>query len=387
MRHFCAQGGMKRHYSRNKNLCILIFGLSFFFVNTSMNAQDEMHPDSLRLRAFIYPLGYYSPETRLGLGAAGAINLKFSFDPQTPASQIGFGFGYTQNDQYTVGLPFAFYSFRRKHSVTGELSFNRFNYLYYGIGKGNEKGENWSYDLHYDLFRINYLWQVKSHYFIGARWWYENDKGIQFRDSLVDQNNVSGMLGGVSSGPGLVFSYDNRDNIYFSQKGWYVELVAQDQSSWWGSDFSFNRYRFDVRHFHPMQKNLILANQFFGDFTAGDVPFGQLAMLGSGRRGRGYYMGRYRDNHLLLYQGECRWLLGQKWGFTAHWMYALLADRLSDFDFRHDHAAVGFGMRYVFDTESRSTIRLDMSLPLDRGVYIHEPDQALKFYFSVNEAF
>ncbi|MBX7052171.1 MAG: BamA/TamA family outer membrane protein [Flavobacteriales bacterium] len=378
---------MKSLYSGNKIYRILILGLMCAWSCTSGISQVNNGGDSLSMKALVYPLGYYSPETRLGLGLAGAINFRLNQDSVTPSSQIGFGFGYTQNDQYAIGIPFAYYSRHRRHSISGELSFNRFNYLYYGVGRDNEKGKQLTYDLQYDLFRINYLWQIKSHVFIGARWWYENDQSIDFREKLVVGDRVSGMNGGISSGPGLVFNFDNRDNIYFSRKGWYIELVAQDQSSIWGSDFMFNRYRFDLRQFTPIQRNLILASQLFGDFTTGDVPFGQLAMLGSGRRGRGYYMGRYRDHHILLYQGECRWLLNQKWGFTAHWMYALLSDRISDFSLRYDHAAMGFGMRYVFDDASGSTIRLDMALPIDRGVFIHEPDNALKFYFSVNEAF
>lgn len=383
MRHFCAQGGMKRPHSRNKIFCILVLMMSMMSVQRDLWSQH----DSTGFRALVYPLGYYSPETRLGLGLAGVVNFQLNADTITPVSQLGFGFGLTQNDQYTLALPFAYYSKKRKHSFSGEWSSNEFNYWYYGTGAGNESGERVRFDMRYVLFRLNYLYQIKRHYFIGARWWHQNDKRIEFYDTLSHSSDVSGLEGGVSSGPGVVLNFDNRDNIYFTHSGWYAELVVQDQSAIWGSDFQFNRYRFDLRNFTPIKKNLILANQIFIDLTTGDVPFNQLAIFGSGRRGRGYYMGRYRDRHLMMYQGEGRLLLDKRWAFTAHWIYALLSKDMGSISLKNDHASAGFGLRYIFDQNSRSTLRLDLSLPIDRGVFIHEPDNAIKFYFSVNEAF
>ncbi len=335
-----------------------------------------------------YPLGYYSPETRFAVGIGGAVNFRMNkSDSIAPVSQIGLGGGITQNRQATVAIPFALYFSERKHSVTGEFSYNDFSYNFYGVGGGNYNGEKSVYELQYTVMRANYLFQFHPRFFAGARWWYQKDVIQSFTDNPEISNEFAGRAGGTSSGPGVMMMFDSRDNIYYAQKGLMVELVYHNQQSIWGSDFRFNRYRFDVRHFLPVTSSWTLASNFFGDFTSGDVPFGQMAALSSGNRGRGYYQGRYRDKNILLYQAELRGMLDERWGVTAFCNYGILSSKMSDFNFQNDHTAVGFGVRYAFDKRNRSNVRLDIAWPLLNGVYIYDPNEATKVYLTINEAF
>lgn len=353
----------------------------------SASAQQK----TLRKNSFIgYPVGFHLPETRFGIGAVGAyhfyINKK---DTLSPASSAYLGFAATQNKQLLFSLPFHLYWNERKHSLSGELSYNDYFYNFYGIGGKNTEGIHEKYKVDFALFRINYLRKVKKNLFIGARWWYEDYRVGDFEKSLwLTSGAFLGGRGSVTSGPGIVMLYDSRDNIFFSSKGNYLELVVHQQAKQWGSEFSYNRYRFDARNFLSLAEKWSLANMLFGDFVVGDVPFSQLASIGSDKRMRGFYPGRYRDNLLLLYQGEMRGYFYKRWGASLFWNYALLADNPQHLSFYNDRASIGTGLRFAFDKEKKTNIRLDTALPLGSGFYRnHKSGNPFIFYLAINEAF
>jgi len=257
---------------------------------------------------------------------AAAYNFYFNQkDAQSPPSQILSRLVYTQNRQIQFSIPFNLYWHKRKHTLSGELSFNNFSYDFYGVGAGNAEGISEKFNVRFPLFRINYLRKILPRVFIGARWWYEDFRVYNHELSpWLTSGAFIGGKGNTTSGPGLVALYDSRNNVYFTRKGIYLELVAHDQAKHWGSEFSYQRYRFDGRYFYRFDgryffeilKGWTLANMAFGDFVTGQTPFSQLPNIGSDKRMRGFYPGRYRDNNLLLYQGEMRGYFYKKFGAT-----------------------------------------------------------------------
>jgi len=367
-----------------------IFRLLFGFnLMVSAVISSPAQEKKLRKTPFIaYPLAFYSPETKAGIGVAGTINFKSDLlDSLTPASQVSLGFAYTQNRQTIFSLPFALYSKHREHTILGEYSYNDFSYYYYGTGPGNEKGVSEKYKVKFPLFRINYYKRISNSIFIGARWWYEDYNIKSFESNELLLTKTPGRSGGTTSGPGIVFLFDTRDNLYYSLKGDYLELVYQNQSSLTGSDFFYDRYRFDYRHFHPINKNQSVCFQAFGDFISGNVPFNQMPGIGAGRRGRGFYEGRFRDKNIILLQGEWRARLDNKLSAALFFNSALLAEKASEFYLAESHLSAGCGLRYMFDVQNKTNVRLDIAFPLDGKDYIYNPEGTMKVYFTVNEAF
>lgn len=361
-------------------IAALLFGLF-------LHAQDTLR----KKNSFIaYPIAFYLPET--GFGGGSAMAYYFHIDKRddiSPSSQIQLGFAYTQKGQVIFSLPFNFYWDERKNTLLGEIAYNDFSYNFYGTGEGNVQGFSERYKVRFPLFRLSYLRKIKESVYFGARWWYEDYRIHHFEESpWLTSGNFTGGRGGVSSGPGLIFLYDTRDNIYFSSKGKYFELSFQDQANHWGSEFAFQRYRFDFRQFTSLSENWSLASMLFGDFLNGSVPFSQLASIGGEKRMRGFYPGRYRDMNMLLYQGELRGIVSKRWGANAFWNYALLSDKLNNFSFRNDHLAAGLGLRFAFDKEKKTNIRLDAAVPIGSGAYKHGfTSNPFIFYLTLNEAF
>jgi outer membrane protein assembly factor BamA len=338
----------------------------------------------------LLPIGYYKPETGVAIGAATAFNFYIQpADKISPASQVQLSAVFTQKGQMSLALPFNVYWQERKHTIIGQLEYNDFNYDFYGVGANNTEGISENYHVRFPLFRINYLRKIKPQLFVGIRWWFEDYQIYRKEESpWLTSGNVAGGNGGVSSGPGLVALFDSRDNIYYSTKGYYLEVVAHDQAKYWGSDFAFQRYRIDARGFHSLTSKWSLGTMLFADITTGNVPFNQLAGIGSDKRMRGFLYGRYRDNALLLYQGEVRGYFYKRWGATAFWNYAVMGQAIDKLSFHHDHLSAGLGLRYAFDKEKRTNIRLDVSTPIGTGVFNNiQHKNPFVFYLTLNEAF
>lgn len=364
--------------------------LLVFMVFTFLGATAQRTDNTERRNSVLaFPVAFYAPETRFGAGAFGAFNFYFNkADSISPPSQVQLGFAYTQNNQFAISVPFNLYWKNRLHTVTGEVSYNDFSYNFYGIGNQNTSGERELYKARFPRLRINYLRKILPHVFVGARWWYEDYRIRSFETNNNFHDDAPGKSGSTTSGPGIVALYDSRNNIYYTTRGIYLELVYHNQSALTGSNFFYDRYRFDLRHFRRFIKRTSLASNLFGDFISGSVPFSQMPGIGSGKRGRGFYEGRFRDRNILLYQGELRSSFFRRFGGVAFWNYALLADKIGHFSFSHDHASAGLGLRFIFDRTKNINLRFDAATQIGSGYYrktgVASP---YTFYFTVNEAF
>ncbi len=338
-----------------------------------------------------FPLAFYLPETRWGIGASGYYNFYlYKKDSLSPPSQIQLNVAYTQNRQYGIALPFQLFWNGRKHNVAGEIGLYNLRYLYFGFGDDNREGRAENYAANHLQFRLNYLRKIKPHIFIGARWWHDDLKVTDWTNIQPDPmlNKALGGFGSIATGPSLVALLDTRDNIYFSFSGHYLELSIQQQHKIWGSDFSHYRYRIDYRNFMQIRKQQAIALQAFGDFVVGDVPFNIAPNVGSSKRMRGLYEGRFRDKNLLLFQTEYRSYFCKKVGAVAFFNYAILSNQISEMTLSNDHASAGVGLRYALDKEKRVNLRVDAAWPVGVGRYTNKSlaGQTV-IYFTVGEAF
>jgi outer membrane protein assembly factor BamA len=351
----------------------------------TLSAQQVIHTNQKK-KLIAYPLGFYSPETRAGLGVAATLNFRpIANDSLSPVSQISLGAAFTQNKQLLLSVPFTLFLSDRRHTISGELAFNDFWYYYYGTGASNPEGAKEKYFVQSPLFRLNYLYRVSPQLYAGARWWHEDYRVTEFENAglFSGQNKMSGK----TSGPGIVLLYDTRDNIYYPSSGHYLEIVAHDQSARWGSEFNFMRYRLDYRTFFAAGNSNTIGLHLFADYTDGEVPFNQLPGIGAGRRGRGFYEGRFRDNSIWLMEAEFRHVLSERWATAVFMNYAILGKNPASVSFSRDHAGAGVGIRYAFDKQNKTNLRLDIAFPLGGGEYVTAPDGVMKIYLAVNEAF
>lgn len=324
------------------------------------------------------PVVFHTPESGWGFGGSAFYNFRLNqADKSGPFSQISLGAAYTLKRQYMFYVPYELYWNGRKNHLSGEVGFYYYTYDFFGVGRTMEEGVREPFATHLARLRATYLRQLAPNLFGGLRWWFERyDMAETTEGGVLAGGSVPGGNGSTTSGPGLVALYDSRDNVYSATEGTYLELVYHNQSALWGSNFLYDRYRFDFRKYWPLKKSVMAIN-VFGDFLSGAVPFTQMAAVGGARRMRGYYEGRYRDKNLLLFQAEYRFPIWKILGGTVFGSSANLGERISDLAVDRTKVAAGCGLRLMLNPVNRLSLRFDMAFGKNSDA----------FYFTVNEAF
>ena len=128
-----------------------------------------------------------------------------------------------------------------------------------------------------------------------------------------------------------------------------------------GSDFGYSRYVADVSSYHKVHRRAIVALNYVVSMTTGVAPFSALSLVGSGKRLRGYYEGRFRDNNLALFQAEARISVWKRLSAVVFGGVGILGDDRHLFRTDDPKAAYGAGLRIRTNNDGLN-IRADYGL-------------------------
>jgi hypothetical protein len=329
--------------------------------------QKAVEKDStIYLQKFIAaPVVSYSPETNFAFGTGAKYLFKFNGSgEETRTSNMPITLQYTLNSQFFLFSGFEVFTNQEKWVIEGNLLFQNYPRLYYGMGNDTPDSAEEQYDYYQFLFEPIFLKRIFHRYlFIGGGVRYNHIYKTEIEeDGLIAQNRPDGFDGSTSVGAEVAVLYDSRSNILNSQDGWYLEFTHGKYGKVLGGTNSFNLTRFDVRHYFDIsEKNDdILAFQFAGRFTRQDIPFSEFAFFGSSEIMRGYQEGRFVDRDMLATQLEYRKnFKDSRLGAVAFIGTGDVYRNVSDFQFGNLKPNYGAGLRYKLDKEENLNIRLD----------------------------
>jgi outer membrane protein assembly factor BamA len=175
-----------------------------------------------------------------------------------------------------------------------------------------------------------------------------------------------------------MFQLDARDNLFFPRKGALVEAAIIINAPVFGSDYSYTKFSLNASKYLEPLKNTVLALNAWLEFNSGDIPFNQLALLGGARKLRGYYEGRFRDKHLMIFQGEWRFPIWKRFKGTVFGGAGAVNDELRGLTGQPLRTAYGLGLRYLALKDQQIHIRLDVAWGVDDNS---------GFYLTIGEAF
>lgn len=331
---------------------LLLFGMFFLCIGLRMYAQ-EINQDS-SIRFFGVPLVFFSSDTRWGGGVGGV----FTFRGYTLRSSVTFSLTYTQKKQWLVSFPFVWFSRRGQWRAYGEAGWYNYSYRYFGIGNTYPDTFLENYRAEYPRLRLTATRSVNRRQSVGLRIHTEGYRIIEAeKDGELDMETVPGSGGGFSSGLGVVWLLDSRDNQFFPHRGWFMETTLLAEHPLTFSQFRYLRFLTDATHYQLIGDKCVLATQFFAQFTAGNPPFFQMPSLGGNRRLRGYPDQKYRDRHLMMVQTEFR--------FPIFWRFKGVVFAATGTVFGTPHERLhwrpngGTGLRVEFDRKQRQHLRID----------------------------
>ena len=311
----------------------------------------------------ILPIISYTPETRWAGGVGGLYTFHpKGADPQGRPSALTFVAIYTQNHQYTVSLKPELYLNKETFFLAGNIAVTRFPDKFFGIGNATPDSLEEGYTPHQISFEAA-LWKKivpAGPLYAGLVYSYDHYRFTEFDPAgQLATGSIPGSGGGSHSGFGLLFKWDDRDNVFAPTKGRQFSFSASLYNSLFGSDYNYALFKVDLRSYVPINGAQVLAVQGVLQTTAGTTPFAALPKLGGDSIMRGYYGGRYRDRALAAIQAEYRLPVWWRFGLVA---FAGLGDvaanigRLKPSSFKY---SVGWGIRFKVNPQEGANIRLD----------------------------
>lgn len=336
--------------------------------------RDTTHKEESQL--LIYPILAYAPETSVEFGASILYVRYAKKDTNNRLSEINGTTFYTIRNQFGAIFDHALYSDKNKWFLLGKMKFQSFPLSYYGIGPTTDKTKLARVDAVQFQLKERVLRKVYGNFYVGLETDLQHISNVDFvdHDPNVSYTKPLGSGGSTNFGIGLGGLYDNRHNVLNVRDGLFSELAFLHYSPSIGSDHEFTSVFFDTRWFTPVRGRNVFAIQAVGQFTYGNPPFNQLALMGGESMMRGYYLGRYRDRNYSAVQAEYRMLpfpFAKRWGAAVFASSGVVFDQLSGLRNEHIVFAGGGGIRFLLFPKKDIWTRIDLAFTKEgTGLYI-----------------
>jgi len=313
-----------------------------------------------------FPVIFYSNETRLAGG--GGVQLVKKGYTERHASSIGIIAYYTQNKQYSIGANTVIFFERGAYKAGGEIAYYYFPEKFYGIGNNTSKNDEEKYITRSVRFRpIFQKMFFSSNLFIGFNYDYAHFDVLEKEPGkILDRGSITGSEGGLASGIGIYITWDARDNNLYPTSGSYHQLITGFYGPSLGSDFNFNIYLADLRHYLPLFDDHVLAFRGVAGINSGDPPFQMIYFTGSlGAFLRGYTQSRFMDKSVVTFEAEYRLPLVWRFGLVGFAGIGQVAPKISQMSLNQLKPSAGFGIRFALIPEQNVNVRIDMGVGKD----------------------
>ncbi|MEI7499264.1 MAG: BamA/TamA family outer membrane protein [Bacteroidota bacterium] len=290
----------------------IISGDSLLLIEKTLEKIDK------KIDFTVVPGPVYNSSTRLGFAVIPMLvyNLDKA-DTTSPPSSTSALFYFDFFGSWMVATKQNFYWDHNKWRAIITLGYGELNSKFFGLGKDSIVISNNS---------DNYVWMSDQTLFITATCYRKIVGGFyggleyayfnitqQGKDSAASEvmRNNSVLVGhDIQSTLSPTFVWDDRNNLFWTTKGYYAELNFINSNNLLFSSRNFLVIEAFVNGYHCLSKKndrLSLAWRFYIQGSWGDVPYNLLANYGQGDNFRGYTGGKYVNRSKMNLQAELRY--------------------------------------------------------------------------------
>ena len=282
----------------------------------------------------------------------------------------------TQKKQFKINVETDLMFHNNQHNLKSRVTYSSFPLLYFGVGNDTKKEDAVTVLYERLEFTGSYLYMFKPKFYAGLSYTYSNSFKVEYFDeeetSPIKDNYDVTVNQGLTSGGGLLFIYEGRDNRLNAFKGAYVNVEYDFNTQWLGTEFEYQRLLIDVRKYFTLidSNKLILATQLVGEFVTNGANIQELPSLGGPKGVRGVYYGRFRDLTSVALNAEFRFPLFWIFGATVFGGMGQVAPNLGNFAFNRNHYTYGGGLRLMISSKNRVNLRLDFGFSGDDNSFV-----------------
>jgi hypothetical protein len=327
----------------------------------------------------VYPAAGFSPSTGLEYGIMPVIKFhppgdSLVVNTATVAPYVLF----STSGMFELSLDVEA-SWGRKWMLAGKGQYLFLPDAYYGNGKDGYMLHRIEYNSVSTEVTGHFVRLLRENLYLGLGFDLGHSKFLQPDEVISAQPLPLELYGGWTNGFGPVFILDSRNSVSFPSSGMYLKLSGLFFDGLWGSDYNYQWFKFDARHYHKIfRTDDVLAHQLVLDFSSGNNPFYKMALLGGKRSIRAIpHPHQYVDSHLWIAQSEYRKHIWWRFGGVA-FAGAGNVFHSSEGVFNQMHWFGGAGIRFRVLPNEKLNFRMDYALS-------NKGDKA--FYFTIREAF
>ena len=348
----------------------------FFLVaggNFCQASTDDSLPKGVSSRFLNFPFLVRSPETSWGVGGASAFFFKAKKnETKLRTSDINLIALYTLQKQTVIVLGSTVFFAGEDEVFRFQSSFSNYPDKTWGLGNNTPENAKEDYALKQFFFNPQILFKLRGNIFFGASFELQKISDFTYiNGGVFDEQDITGKSGGLSSGVGLLVTWDTRNNAYSPSHGVFAEINATTFTELIGSDFNFVSYLIDIRKFMPAGLSRVLAFQSITKINVGSTPYRNLSMLGGTDMMRGYFKGRYTDQNMFTIQAELRQYLFWRFGIAGFASAGQVSKYVDNFGLSEFHYAYGAGLRFVVKEREKLNLRIDFGFGKNsNGIYV-----------------
>ncbi len=366
-------------------ISILLLFLSLVCSGQNSDIKEQaVQSDTIAYRnvsTLLVPIAFYSPETNFAFG--GGMQMFFKTgksNSEVLNSTVLASAIYTLNKQLIVEVQPQIYFNYEKYFLDTKFRYKVFPNLFWGIGPNTPKTAEENYNQTEISLEAKFIKSLPSNVNFGFAFNFSDFNVTEVTNGgILDSDQVAGSNGATLVGVGIVLNIDSRDNKFSPLRGGFYQFNTNFTSKTLGSTHSFNTYFLDARKYLNLGNNKILALQVYSRLTFGDSPFQAKAYYGGADVARGYFKGRYIDDHLYVVQMEYRQPISRRWELAAFALTGNVGHNESGHGLFNDFkTSFGAGPRFFLYKNKRTLLRLDIGVN-------REGESGI--YFGVNEAF
>ncbi len=352
-----------------QNIILLVFLVTCCGVLSGQNIDDIGYKKKYKNFEIAWvPYVNYSEVLGTGFGILPMISYRMSKnDTISPESTGGIVAMYTTNESISVVGFNKMYFNENKWRATISFGFGDVNFQTY-LELDPFPVDFYDYATEVKFLQFGFERNIFKGLYAGMGYLYLN-QFAEFDDINLNYKNESHAIQ-------INILYDQRDNVYYPEKGFISRIKWNASPSWFFNDHVFDKFEVEHNQYHKLTKDKVLAWRFAAKFGVGNVNFNQQVVIGR-KDLRGYTEGKYRGNGVFAGQAELRWRI-KPWlrtvGFAG--LATLYGSQNEQFNWKA-YPGIGAGMRFKIFKRSDLNVGFDAAFGKD--------DWGL--YFRVGEAF